>query len=103
MSIKREIYSAIQDRGAMTVYEIAVAIDRKYSTWLRNHVDDMVVGGDLKRFKRPKDNGRPAYVYDLRDKYRNLRSEWQAERSRGYPFTYEMWLEEKLKDCRNGG
>lgn len=84
----------------MTVYQIAKAIDRKYSTWLRNHVEEMVKIGDLKRIKRKPHNGRPAYVYKIADERGSLRRQWQADKSRGYPFTYEMWLEEMLEDCR---
>lgn len=100
MSIKREIYEVLEGNGAMTVYQIAKSLDRNYSTWLRNRVDEMVTIGDLKRIKRKSENGRPAYVYKIADERGSLRRQWQSEKLRGYPFTYEMWLEEKLKECR---
>jgi len=102
MSIKQDIEDALKENGAMTIYQIAHAIGRKYSTWLRNHADEMVELGNLKRTPRKANNGRPTYVYSV-VKLRNLRREFKSEQAKGYPFTYEMWLEEELKKCRNGG
>lgn len=103
MTIKREIYKVMEQNDGLTAREIANCIDRKYSTWLRNHIEEMVSIGDLKRIKRRSANGRPAYVYKIALKALSLRKEYQSERLRGYPFSYEMWLEEQVRMLRREG
>lgn len=102
MSIKAKIYASLDGKPPKTVYEIARAVNRPYSTWLRRKVEEMVRAGDLKRVKRTPNGGRPAFVYSIAQKRGSFRRQWLAERERGYPFTYEMWLEAQLEDCLDG-
>lgn len=103
MTIKQDIYRVMEQNDGLTAREIAACIGRKYSTWLRNHIEEMVSIGDLKRIKRRSPNGRPAFVYKMALKAQSLRKEYQAERLRGYPFSYEMWLEDQIRNLRGNG
>lgn len=101
MNIRQQIYKVVKQSDGLTAREIARCIDRNYSTWLRNHIDGMVELGDFKKLKRRGVNGRPVYFYKLADPLRSLRAEYLAEKMRGYTWTYEMWLEDKVRELRN--
>lgn len=61
----------------------------------------LVEMGILEKRKRKVSNGRPAFVYTVRDKKRSLRAEWRAAVMMGEVMTYEMWLETELLKERN--
>lgn len=104
MSIKQDILAVFRDGEKLTAHQIAARLNRKYSTWLKGHLVELVEIGVLKRSKRSGENGRPAWLYTQRSKGgRDLRAEWQHFCETVLPIPYEIWLEETLLEERFGG
>lgn len=104
MSIKQEIQEIVSKHGKLTAREIAAKMGRKYSTWFRGHLIELVDSGVLERKQIPVGSGRRPYIYRIaKAKGRSFYKEWQAYCLTQMPLPYDMWLEIMLEEERKNG
>lgn len=98
MGIKSEILSVVRGNGPMTIAEIAAALDRPKSTWLRETLENMHLSNLLNRGER-RSGAKPAITYEWRNPRKMTpRQEWQRDCEMGLVLDYQTWLEEKYKE-----
>lgn len=61
--IKREILKAVRDGGVVTRHDIARAVEKKKTTWLINHIEELVKLGRLVKLASVWKNGVTMYYY----------------------------------------
>lgn len=65
VDIKQEILRAVATGGVVTRADIARAVDRKKSTWLIGHIEELVERGHLCKAAGVWKNGVTMYYYEV--------------------------------------
>lgn len=92
-NIKSQILNLLEDGEPRTIHQIAKALGRPVSTWLRNAVTQLYQDSFVIREQRVT-TGRPAFTY--RGKNKELmtpRQQWQKDVTAGRVVSYQVWLE----------
>lgn len=96
VGIKSEILSVLRESEPLTVAQIAVAIGRPKSTWLRNKLEEMHLSGMITR-STAKTGGRPAHVYGWKNPQKlTPRQQWRRWCEEHFAIDYVVWLEGRV-------
>lgn len=98
MGIKSQIMTILRDSDEpMTISEIATALSRPKSTWLRQKLEQMRTAGMIERSKKAS-TGRPAIAYAWKNPDQlTVRQQWRRWCEENIAMDYIVWLEERVK------